>query len=641
VAGGGGIAQENNQGHLTITPPGDGPTWTQGAGMHAGGGEVHSQYHSRHVNTNTFFAGENTYLHACGRGWTDNRFYANITASGNLSLGNVGLFGPMVINVGENFRIGGSTGVCHHCNTTVNSCANSVMNVTGNVVVNVGTNATVTIGNTVRTVPAGGLVLTSADTNISGTGTITVIRNEAAVTAATNLDADPYDVWPAPTNNRNLTLSWRFADNDQRDDPNAISNLQSRYGIAVVPNAGQSWTGTKQCVYYIDGSGQGPGSNIALTMGAAGSSDANHSAANNRLFVLIDTGLGANARTVNITLRGNAGGGTSGTFCWKQTGGQRIYVLTLGDGDAIFHVPNGVTYRQGTGASPQVVVMPFNLAIERNPNVSIAGSGNDSWHNCTRLTYFGAEGSSQTNLCANPRTCSAAMGLNEMGCFLLSLLSASADHPNDPLSNSGRLRTDLTTRSPAERRIRQNNHRNPLNLNVFLVYNGVSSDGGGLQMGTAGFFAGTIYTPFRNLNFIQAQGGGGVGGLASILSNHAQPTEREQIVFTLPGGGVGSQATPSTPGLAVDPPGGVTGPPTNFPTPQDPGNGALPPTVVPPTRPEIENEPSTIPGTQPGGMSGPQPQWIQAPDGSPPRPPSERDGDIDLRNIMNGDWIRR
>jgi hypothetical protein len=349
-------------------------------------------------------------------------------------------------------------------------------------------------------------------------------------------------------------------------------NLWTRYGIAIDGNM-------KRGIFYIDGTREANGvtprnANINLSLGHT---TGNHFAdSGSTALIIIDTGVGAGARTVNIRLQGNS----SNIFDWGHATdtAARIKILTVGDGDVVFHVPTNVTYRKGVPGSAVVTMMPFNLAYLRETNNSA------HWIACPRATKFVTGGSGSgvgNNLCPAGINCMCGGGESPVtACFLLSLLQ-----PGTGVLRPG---AELTASSRGNRiiRLRGHNPANPVNLNIYFVHNGVhgTSGHGHIEIGDSAFYAGTIYSPNQRIDFLDSSGGigGGMGAhqaMASIISNRTEHFGLEHVILTVPGG----HATTVPPGLPTEGPAG--GPNVN---PGGPGTGSGQPTGG-------GNTPGTIP----------------------------------------------
>jgi hypothetical protein len=586
-----------------------------------GTGQHTIRYWSRHITASTYFAANLTDLNYAGQSHTQNNFYADITAQGDLILDRVGIHGPLTVTVGGDLAISNNAAF------------------TGNVTFYVRENATVTYGATTITNFPHTVTSTALTNPASGSGTITFIRDNSRVTNALGVN-QAYEAWPRPTTGvRDLTVHFGRT---MADDPNGAANLMSRYGINVT--TGDS--GIKQAIFYIDGSGTGPGQNVRIAQGSNSNFTNWVLGVNDRGFILIDTGLGANARTVNILLpRTIRVGSETRDFAWWFNGA----VMTLGDGDVIFHVDPAGTYTQGSGPAKDVYVGPFNLAVGRDTSGTVTSGGdadNTSWHRCPRLISFieasnggglGADGfgrmhSAQYNnnqadgatgficttstadgLCAcmnrvrrNPGYDGVPNHGNRM-CFLLSLMDT---------SGNGAVRNNLDTAGRGARRIHGRGQERPLNLSVFLVHNGTGN--AGVSLGTTGLFAGTVYAPNVGVDFVQYQGGGGNVLFGTVLSNRLSGTNRESIVLTLPGGGQG-----------VPPPWTPNGPGTS-PSHSPGGQGTTEGGIIPPGQPELEDD---IIHNQNPPQPNSRPPLVAD---NPPAPPRD---DLELADVGVGGFV--
>ncbi|MCL2634573.1 MAG: hypothetical protein FWD34_08695 [Oscillospiraceae bacterium] len=96
---------------------------------------------------------------------------------------------------------------------------------------------------------------------------------------------------------------------------------------------------------------------------------------NNGIFtVIIDTGFGANKKDIYVTL--GTPGVSSLNFRWRASNMTenrfKIWVLTVGDGNVIFDIPDNINYVMGgplgTSDKTRDAVMPYNMALAPGQN---------------------------------------------------------------------------------------------------------------------------------------------------------------------------------------------------------------------------------------------------------------------------------
>jgi hypothetical protein len=388
----------------------------------------------------------------------------------------------------------------------------------------------------------------------------------------------------APPSDRNLSVTFGSGKaDDWGSSTNADNPLTNTYGLAINDTA-------RQRIFYINRCATITTNNI--------SSGTDQNAA---WMVIIDTGLEGSttnpARTVNLRLDR----GTASEFRWSGNSGQttRIAVLSIGDGDVVMEVPSASQYRTGQGSC----VMPFNMAVGR--------TGND-WYNCSRLSEL-SRGSNvrgcdtfhtQRSQCSGSRA-----GWGSWGCWMHNLLE---------LNGSGRVRTSFVAADEVHAR----NQQYPLNMNIWLVYNGTSTNG--IRIESEQFHAVNIYAP--NMVFtVDDNANNAVANFGSIFASQLNMRSQMFFIAVLPGGGLGSGTIPASRGpVSQQGDDRVAGPGTG-------GSGPAGPDI-PGNRPDVGPPPADVPdGGQVPGVN---------PDGSPNSAKNES-GTNTLGDIKEDDGIKQ
>jgi hypothetical protein len=302
-------------------------------------------------------------------------------------------------------------------------------------------------------------------------------------------------------------------------------------------------------VFYINNS------TILNTSGGRG---ADQNALN---VVLIDTGLGDPNRTIHIRLQPNS----QGVFNWKDGMGEtfRLAVLTVGDGSVVFEVPNTARYEPSRG----LFVGPLNMAVSSTASQQWLGNnGGNASSTCQRLWRL-ARGTyvrgCDTHHPPNPRpggsshpNCSSAGSVfngwgGQWGCYFVGLLET---------NGTGRLRSDLV--ATGDILPRGHAAERPLNMNVYLVYNG--TDTRGITLSNETFHALSVYAP-RMVFSVQDGDNNAVRTFGSIFASDIRLRSQNFFIAVLPGGGIGTTPGPS-PVTSPNPPGPQPGdrPPTGI-----------------------------------------------------------------------------
>jgi hypothetical protein len=491
---------------------------------------------------------------------TGNR--GDITATGNVVwAGNwdhqnprVATDRPLIITVGGDLHIGGAGSGAPSSVTYAMGNQWDNGDVTGNVLVLVLGN--IYVHNEVATANRSQTVFYSVGSGGSGSLSNTTIHRGAGSTSLSINGTSPsggvttqsVESWLTarlnPTNNmavwnmsgvtyaNTLAIDWSENGNITATQR---GTLNSRYGINV--------TGLNN-IWYID-----ENTIINHPIGAGG-----------QRILLIDTGLNANT-TVHVQL------GISGTFRWNPSGQaqDQIAVMTLGNGSVVFHVPDAVTYctsgldyparnrRTGTGTNvtsapittgqSRVYIGPFNLAVARNTT-------NTNWTGCSRLGRFMEAANAQT----------AAAWLNSLLQHEGSGAGLGVLRGDIGVAGPGPIASAFPT-NPAGS-IAMRSHANPLNMNVFLVYNGTGELN--LRRGTDHyhFFAGSVYAYRGSV----VAGGSGNGDnltlFGSIAGKDVNVDVMDHIIAMMPGGG---STTTTTTGTTTNPPSNSGGDLTDLP----------------------------------------------------------------------------
>jgi hypothetical protein len=359
--------------------------------------------------------------------------------------------------------------------------------------------------------------------------------------------------------------AWAFCSGSNCVDATHNNPLCARYGIRVTDRS-------KSNMYYIDRDA------TILNLSTKGGTRGDHGNIDGRFMILIDTGLVSDptrvcngvcdatpaertarncpcvntARTIHIQLRGYLNNNT--LFSWKPSTATAysVSVLVLGDGNAVFYLPDAVEYRQG-GVSDRnrLFFGPFNFAVGRDTRY-------DNWPLCPRnqrVNYL-----FDTSADCHPGCGShLAGGGSRWGCWANGLLI------ND---GSGRLRDNLleygsslnsegvrvwglagynasqiaglseSTRQTRadEQRIRGRNHMNPINLNIYLVHN--AEGAGRFTFGPHSMFAGSVYAPRQSFAHVTQQGDR-VKLFGSLYVGSSDIAGRDHFIAVLPGGGLG------------------------------------------------------------------------------------------------------
>ncbi|MCL1866008.1 MAG: hypothetical protein FWF82_01200 [Oscillospiraceae bacterium] len=568
------------QGSIPFAGPNN-MVWYQRAAHHSTGngksGTTYDNLGLRAVNATSHFDVDWAILNKTS---TRGSWRSDISANHNLVLGDSLVNNPLAFNrdmyvtVGGNLYIGGSgtegpvTGTITNGEVSNNTSKKLVFFVAGDLIVHSGnSNAYGKVGEVTYYV--------LGDFDCSGTGTfdlkpgVTIyyagttrgdlrgnnvlklsdeqIINEVKAEIDFRTGGVPNRDWNmvAQDADRNFTVSWGSG---VRGDGARISQLTTRYGIKLGTqswtqyNEGGQWSqcldeitsngGTstrsmnvEERIFYIDG-------NCTLTAGSSGGDQ------NNVNLIIIDTGLGSQAKTINITLNP----GADKIFNWKGGMGQtyRVAVLTIGDGEVVFQIPNDAKYKGTEG----FCVAPFNLAVR-------ADTSQDGWLGDPRLRTL-ARGevrgiTSETE--EKIQACLVSCGTDTVqgnynggsvnknrcswNCWLNGLLQK---------DGSGKIRTSF-----AEEEIRPRKHENPLNLKVFLVYNGTASDGLVLPRGT--FHALSVYAP-RMVFANPDSGDNMVMHFGSIFASELKINSQYFYIAVMPGGGIGMDEIPGIPPVA-------------------------------------------------------------------------------------------
>jgi hypothetical protein len=239
--------------------------------------------------------------------------------------------------------------------------------------------------------------------------------------------------------------------------------------------------------------------------------------------------------------------------------------MSIGDGTVVLEVPTGVRYAPGEG----IYVGPFNLAVRRD-------TGGTDWINCSRLQTLsrgeirGSDSIACLQNCGDSgigdRYNGAPFSRNrcQWSCWLTGLLER---------NGSGRVRTDFHAEE-----IRTRSHANPLNMNIYIAYNGTADDGVRLPRGT--FFAGGVYAP-RMAFSTPDSGDNMVIHFGSIFTSELRLQCQYFFIAVLPGGGVGNPPMPT--GTTPTPIERTTHDPGSTPPPAPGGS----PDRIPPPTPSV------------------------------------------------------
>ncbi|MCL1788897.1 MAG: hypothetical protein FWG33_00905 [Oscillospiraceae bacterium] len=205
-------------------------------------------------------------------------------------------------------------------------------------------------------------------------------------------------------------------------------------------------------------------------------------------MILIDTGVGEQARTISLHLS------STGRFRWLTEGEAKLAILTLGDGNVVLNVPNGYETVQNGGRS---IIAPFNLMVNANTNNSgWMTSGNFRVGNSTKDPFSG-DGLNATRQCGqNGGGCWNAVCTNTgySGCALIRLLDAEGGLIS---ADEMRAKNILIDDNASGTGFRQRGHAEPINMNIYLVYNGEAGTEADdqIRFREHSFFAGTVFAP--------------------------------------------------------------------------------------------------------------------------------------------------
>jgi hypothetical protein len=334
--------------------------------------------------------------------------------------------------------------------------------------------------------------------------------------------------WPMPAQTRTLEIGWNSTARDADDwataNPSGTTGHElEQYGIFVDSTI-------RNRIFYI---------NDNATVRVPSSPGSSQNAVN---IVLIDTGLGANARTINLRLDGSNNGNV---FNWSRGSGQtfRVAVMSIGDGTVVMEIPEGQRY----GTEQGLYVGPFNLAVLRN-------TANADWISCTRLSRISrGEGRgvdiTESNT-ANWSTNTGWTGIVPPGedCTFANWLIGLSR--ND---GSGTLRSGASLVASGCIRARNHNPERPLNMNLILAYNGAVIADNIIDLTRASFFAGGVYMP-RSRFAALASGDNSVVFFGSIFASEIRLNTQYFYISLLPGGGIATSGTqpPSPPSNVTD-----------------------------------------------------------------------------------------
>jgi len=188
----------------------------------------------------------------------------------------------------------------------------------------------------------------------------------------------------------------------------------------------------------------------------------------------------------------------------------------------------GATYTTSHG----MAVMPFNFAVDRDTAVV---TGSDRWTRCPRLMELSRSSNIRGHDSLHTKSqCSGniagANGWNSWGCWMIGLLE---------FNGSGRLRSNLV--ETGDIKLRNHSEDRPLNMNVFLVYNGTSPTA--IQIGSECFHAMSIVAP-RMVFTVTVPGDNSVATFGSIFASEMRMRSQAFFIAVLPGGGIGEPPPP-------------------------------------------------------------------------------------------------
>ncbi|MCL1902897.1 MAG: hypothetical protein FWF94_00580 [Oscillospiraceae bacterium] len=322
-------------------------------------------------------------------------------------------------------------------------------------------------------------------------------------------------LWPVVAQSRTLDVVWNAPNSTvtSRGDWGAVSgNPLEKYGIAVNDEI-------KRRIFYIDHD---------TTVSNKDATGADQNSVN---MVIIDTGLGDSENVVNVRL------GTTGTFNWNLGTGQttRVAVMVIGDGTAVLEIPDAVTYQTGAG----LYVGPFNMAVLADTtNTNWIGSNNLDGNRLGIMSRASNLRGSDSVACVTNCSGGSAQMYNgspfnnqrcQWSCWLNGLLQR---------NGSGKIRNDFDT----TKEIRPRNHdsERPLNMNIYLVYNGTGENK--IQLKAESFYAGSIYCP-RMVFYHDDTSNNAVVHFGSIFASELRMRTQCFFIAVLPGG----DAEPSLP----------------------------------------------------------------------------------------------